>query len=49
MATESFRGKPTSRWQSEVTSAGRIWYPVDEENRTVWIDYASPRHPEVTE
>ncbi len=38
-----------SRWRIEVTSGGRIWYLVDEERRTVRIDYASPRHPKGTE
>ncbi len=43
------RGRYCPRWQIEVTSGGRIWYLVDEERRTVWIDYASPRHPKATE
>jgi hypothetical protein len=42
-------GRTCPRWQIEVTGSGRIWYLVDEERRTVWIDYASPRHPKSTE
>ncbi|HEV3361408.1 MAG TPA: hypothetical protein VG247_31720 [Pseudonocardiaceae bacterium] len=36
-------------WQIEVTSGGRIWYLLDEEKHTVWIIYASPRHPNETD
>lgn len=43
------QGRSCPRWQIEVTGSGRIWYLVDEERRTVWIDYASPRHPKATD
>ena len=37
-------------WQYEVTGGGgRIWYYIDEANRTVWIDYAGVRHPKATD
>jgi hypothetical protein len=36
------------RWQIEVTGAGRVWYLVDREKATVWIDYAGPGHPKAT-
>ncbi len=49
LSTELFRGEPVARWQIEVTAAGRIWFFVDEERRTVWIERASPRHPKRTE
>lgn len=37
-----------NRWQIEVTGAGRIWYLVDPESSTVWIDHAGPGHPRAT-
>jgi hypothetical protein len=33
----------------EVTSGGRVRYAIDDGNRTVWLIYASPRHPEDTD
>jgi hypothetical protein len=32
------------QWQYEITSGGRIRYVVDDDKRTVWLVYASPRH-----
>jgi hypothetical protein len=37
------------QWQYEVTGAGRIWYCVDEEHRTVWLTDAATGHPKATE
>ncbi|MFD7447285.1 hypothetical protein [Streptomyces sp. NPDC059909] len=37
------------RWQIEVTAGGRIWYLLDIERRTVWIDCASTGHPKATD
>ncbi len=34
--------------QIEVTGAGRVWYLVDHEKATIWIDYAGPGHPKAT-
>lgn len=48
LATRMFRGRVLHRWQIEVTGAGRIWYLVDRENATIWIDYAGPGHPKET-
>lgn len=43
------RGRNLEQWQYEVTSGGRIWYLIDEGSRTVWITYAGPGHPKVTD
>lgn len=48
LATGVVRGRVLDRWQIEVTGAGRIWYLVDRENATIWIDYAGPGHPRAT-
>jgi hypothetical protein len=37
------------RWQIEVTGAGRIWYLVDYEIATIWIEHAGPGHPKATD
>lgn len=43
------RGERMDRWQIEVTAGGRIWYLLDTERRTVWIDRASTAHPKATD
>jgi hypothetical protein len=47
MATH--RGETMDRWQIEVTAGGRIWYLLDTDRRTVWIDRASTAHPKATD
>lgn len=42
-------GVPLEQWQYEVTAGGRIWFCADPKTRTVWITYASPKHPKATE
>lgn len=48
LATRDVTGRVMDRWQIEVTGAGRVWYLVDREKATVWIDYAGPGHPKAT-
>jgi hypothetical protein len=48
LAAAMVKGRALDRWQIEVTGAGRIWYLVDRENATVWIDYAGLGHPRAT-
>lgn len=48
-ATGKAKGSVLDHWQIEVTGGGRIWYLVDTENTTVWIDYAGPGHPKATD
>ena len=38
-----------AHWQIEVTGAGRVWYLVDPDKATIWIDYAGPGHPKATD
>lgn len=49
LATAVQGGKTLPQWQIEVTGGGRVWYVVDEERRTIWVRYASPKHPQETE
>jgi hypothetical protein len=38
-----------SRWQFEVTGAGRIRYCIDDDRQTVWMTDCSVGHPKATE
>jgi hypothetical protein len=49
MGTGVVKGRALDRWQIEVTGGGRIWYLVDTDKATIWIDYAGPGHPKATE
>jgi hypothetical protein len=49
LATASVRGRVCDHWQLEVTGGGRIWYLVDHQTHTVWIDYAGSAHPKATD
>ncbi|MFI2475154.1 hypothetical protein [Nocardia xishanensis] len=49
LASGSWKGVRLDRWQYEVTGAGRVWYLIDDERRTVWITYAGTGHPKATE
>lgn len=45
LAYGTHRGRTLPQWQIEVTGSGRIWYLLDAEHRTVWIQLASTQHP----
>lgn len=49
LATHRHNGTDMEQWEYEVTSGGRVRYVIDEDGRTVWIVYASPRHPKDTD
>jgi hypothetical protein len=49
LAKGTVKGRALDHWQIEVTSGGRLWYLVDHENHTIWIDEASPGHPKATD
>ncbi|WP_239149582.1 hypothetical protein [Streptomyces sp. SID12501] len=49
LGTSTFKGHTLERWQYEVTEGGRIWYLLDDANRTAWITYAGTGHPKVTD
>lgn len=49
LATHRHNGKDLEQWEYEVTSGGRVRYLIDDETRTVWLIYASPRHPKDTD
>jgi len=42
-------GSALEQWQYEVTGGGRIWYAIDDDNRTLWITRAGAGHPKDTD
>lgn len=42
-------GEALEQWQYEVTSAGLLWYCIDDQRRIVWLTLAPPGHPKATE
>jgi hypothetical protein len=49
LAVRMLTGQALAHWQIEVTGAGRVWYLVDADRATVWIDQAGPGHPKATD
>jgi hypothetical protein len=49
LGTHRHNGRDLEQWEYEVTSGGRIRYVIDDQHRTVWLIYASPRHPKDTD
>jgi hypothetical protein len=48
LAHGTHAGRVLPRRQIEVTGGDRIWYLLDAEKRTVWVEYAGA-HPKVTD
>jgi hypothetical protein len=49
LATHKHNGRILEQWEYEVTSGGRVRYVIDDDDRTIWVVYASPRHPKDTD
>lgn len=49
LATATLGGTEYPQWEYEVTAGGRVRYLVDESKRTVYLVYASTRHPKDTD
>lgn len=49
LATHQHNGRDMEQWEYEVTSGGRVRYVIDDDNRMVWLIYASPCHPKDTD
>ncbi|MEO3798390.1 hypothetical protein [Nonomuraea sp. B1E8] len=41
-------GASLEQWQYEATSGGRLWYAIDDEERTLWSTCAGTGHPRRT-
>ncbi len=49
LGRRSVGGRDLEQWQLEVTGAGRLWYAIDDERRTVILTFANVGHPKATE
>ncbi|SNQ50998.1 conserved hypothetical protein [Frankia canadensis] len=49
LGSATFKGQSVEQWQYEVTAAGRIWYLIDDANRTAWVIHAGTGHPKATD
>lgn len=49
LSTITIKDRTFDQWSYEVTGAGRIWFCVDEEKRTVWLKKVSFGHPKETD
>jgi hypothetical protein len=49
LASHRHNGRDMEQREYEVTSDGRVRYVIDDDQRTVWLIYASPRHPKDTD
>lgn len=49
LGRRTINGTDMEQWQYEVTAGGRIWYCIDDLNRTVWMIAVHLGHPKATE
>jgi hypothetical protein len=49
LGTRTVNGEALEQWQYEVTGAGRLWYCIDDDRKTLWLTGAAPGHPKATE
>jgi hypothetical protein len=49
LGTVKLGGATLEQWQYEVTGAGRIWYAIDDDARTLWVTRAGTGHPKQTD
>jgi hypothetical protein len=49
LSAREFGGRSLEQWQIKISGSGRIWYLPDDEERTVWVVYASMAHPRQTD
>lgn len=49
LSTGQVKGRTCERWQHEVTGAGRVWFLIDDDEHTIWLEAVSLGHPKATE
>ncbi|HEX9888336.1 MAG TPA: hypothetical protein VGA69_02575 [Nitriliruptorales bacterium] len=47
--TKRVGDKRLPQWQYEITSAGRVWFCPDKDERIVWVTKVDLAHPKETE
>jgi hypothetical protein len=48
-STKTIGGLVLEQWQYEVTGGSRVWYAIDDANRTVVMTHAGVGHPKQTD
>lgn len=49
LATHRHNGRDLEQWEYDATGGGPVRYLIDDQARTVWLVYASLRHPKDTD
>ncbi len=49
LGSRDFQGRSLEQWQIKISNSARVWYLPDDDQRTVWVVYASPAHPKQTD
>jgi len=49
LGERTVNGIAMRQWQYEVTAGGRLWYCIDESEKTIWLTDAHVGHPKQTE
>lgn len=48
LGTGAHQGRVLERWQHEISGSGRVWFLIDDEQRTVWLIEVGAGHPRQT-
>jgi hypothetical protein len=49
LATRMREGRELEQWQHEITGSGRVWFLIDDEERTVCLTHVGAGHPSKTD
>jgi hypothetical protein len=49
LAQTTVGAKLLDHWQIEATAGGRVWYAIDDTERTLWVTQAGAAHPKQTD
>ncbi len=49
LGTANHKGHVLPQWQYECTGGGRVWYAIDESERTLVMTHAGTAHPKQTD
>lgn len=49
LAAKLVDGQPLPVWQYVLTGGARVWYLIDTDQHTVWVQHAGTGHPKATD
>lgn len=49
LSVVNIKGRQVEQWQHEVTGASRVWFGIDDANRTIYVTLAEVGHPKKTD